>query len=118
MARVPASRNRSGRGRQELLNRPISLNKALVNSPKAARARRVHPLWQRARSHLRELAVVVGWLARFRRCESSASHSGSDSNDDIQALINNCFLGKPVVLDALTLDVLKAAALRSLMAGR
>lgn len=117
MARVPyLSKADLAEADQELLNRPISLNKALVNSPKAARAFSGLGGFIRYGSkldaRLRELAILqVGWLARSPYEWSHHVKIGHDfgvSDDDIQALIDDT-AGKKVALDALTLDVLKAA---------
>jgi alkylhydroperoxidase family enzyme len=117
MARVPyLSKSDLAEADQDLLNRPISLNKALVNSPKAARAfsglggfirygSKLNP-------RLRELAILqVGWLARSPYEWSHHVKIGHDfgcSDDDIQALIDDT-AGQPTTLDALTLTVLRAA---------
>jgi alkylhydroperoxidase family enzyme len=101
---------------QDLLNRPISLFKALVNSPKAARAFSGLGGFIRYGSkldpRLRELAILqVGWLARSPYEWSHHVKIGHDfgvSDADIQALIDDT-AGKPTTLDALSLDVLKAA---------
>jgi len=117
MARVPyLSKEDLAEADQELLNRPISLNKALVNSPKAARAFSGLGGFIRYGSkldpRLRELAILqVGWLARSPYEWSHHVKIGHDfgvSDDDIRALIDDT-AGKQVALDALTLDVLKAA---------
>ena len=101
---------------QDLLKRPITLFKALVNSPKAARA--FHGLGDYIRygstldMRLRELAILqVGWLARAPYEWSHHVKLGLDfgvSEADIQALIDDSD-GKPTTLDALTRDVLHAA---------
>jgi alkylhydroperoxidase family enzyme len=101
---------------QDLLKRPIWLAKALVNSPKAARAffglggyiRHGSKLDPR----LRELAILqVGWLARSPYEWSHHVKLGHDfgvSDDDVQALIDDT-AGKPTSLDAMSKLVLKAA---------
>jgi alkylhydroperoxidase family enzyme len=101
---------------QDLLKRPIWLAKALVNSPKAARAffglggyiRHGSKLDPR----LRELAILqVGWLARSPYEWSHHVKLGHDfgvSDADVQALIDDT-AGKPTELDALSRLVLKAA---------
>jgi alkylhydroperoxidase family enzyme len=101
---------------QDLLKRPITLHKALVNSPNAARA--FHGLGNYIRygskldTRLRELAILqVGWLARS---PYEWSHHVKLSLDfgvteaDIQALIDDS-AGKPTELDTLTRQVLRAA---------
>lgn len=101
---------------QALLNRPIWLAKALVNSPKAARAffglggyiRHGSKLDPR----LRELAILqVGWLARSPYEWSHHVKLGHDfgvTDADVRALIDDTD-GKPTDLDALSKLVLKAA---------
>lgn len=117
MARVPyLDKSNLSEADQDLLNRPISLFKALVNSPKAARAfsglggfirygSRLDP-------RLRELAILqVGWLARSPYEWSHHVKIGHDfgvSDDDIRALIDDT-AGKPTALDDLTRTVLRAA---------
>jgi alkylhydroperoxidase family enzyme len=101
---------------QDLLNRPITLHKALVNSPNAARA--FHGLGHYIRygskldMRLRELAILqVGWLARAPYEWSHHVKLGLEfgvTEADIQALIDDT-AGKPTSLDALTLQVLHAA---------
>jgi alkylhydroperoxidase family enzyme len=117
MARVPyLSKSDLAEADQDLLNRPISLFKALVNSPKAARAFSGLGGYIRYGSkldpRLRELAILqVGWLARSPYEWSHHVKLGHDfgvSDDDIQALIDDT-AGKKTALDALSLMVLKAA---------
>ncbi|HQT78310.1 MAG: carboxymuconolactone decarboxylase [Rhodospirillales bacterium 20-64-7] len=101
---------------QDLLKRPIWLFKALVNSPKAARA--FGGLGQYIRygskldPRLREMAILqVGWLARSPYEWSHHVKLGHDfgvSDADVQALIDDT-AGKPTSLDALTKTVLRAA---------
>ena len=101
---------------RDLLKRPITLFKALVNSPKAARA--FHGLGDYIRygsqldMRLRELAILqVGWLARAPYEWSHHVKLGLDfgvSEADIQALIDDT-AGKPTRLDGLTRLVLRAA---------
>jgi alkylhydroperoxidase family enzyme len=101
---------------QDLLKRPITLFKALVNSPNAARA--FHGLGEYIRygskldMRLRELAILqVGWLARSPYEWSHHVKLGLDfgvTEADIQALIDDT-AGKPTTLDTLTLQVLHAA---------
>ena len=101
---------------KDLLKRPIWLAKALVNSPKAARAffglggyiRHGSKLDPR----LRELAILqVGWLAKSPYEWSHHVKLGHDfgvSDDDVRALIDDTD-GKPTTLDAMTKLVLLAA---------
>ena len=107
---------------RDLLSRPISLFKALVKSPKAARAFSELGGYIRYGSkldpRLRELAILqVGWLARSPYEWSHHVKLGHDfgvSNDDIQALIDDT-AGKPTALDAVSRRVLQAA--REMTAG-
>jgi alkylhydroperoxidase family enzyme len=101
---------------QDLLKRPISLNKALANSPRAARAFSGLGGYIRYGSkldpRLRELAILqVGWLARSPYEWSHHVKLGHDfgvSDDDVQALIDDS-AGKPTGLDALAKLVLRGA---------
>jgi alkylhydroperoxidase family enzyme len=101
---------------QDLLKRPIALHRALVNSPKAARAFGVVGNFIRFGSkldgRLRELAILqVGWLARSPYEWShhvKISHDFGCTDDDIRALIDDT-AGKPTTLDRLTRTVLRAA---------
>jgi alkylhydroperoxidase family enzyme len=117
MARVPYLEPTDlAEGDKDLLKRPIWLAKALVNSPKAARAffglggyiRHGSKLDPR----LREMAILqVGWLARSPYEWSHHVKLGHDfgvSDADVQALIDDT-AGKPTDLDDLTKTVLKAA---------
>ncbi len=117
MARVPyLEQSDLATEDQALLNRPIWLAKALVNSPKAARAffglggyiRHGSKLDPR----LRELAILqVGWLARSPYEWSHHVKLGHDfgvTDADVLALIDDTD-GKPTDLDALSKLVLKAA---------
>jgi len=117
MARVPyLEKSDLAEADQDLLSRPISLFKALVNSPKAARAFSGLGGYIRHGSklnpRLRELAILqVGWLARSPYEWSHHVKIGHDfgvSDTDIQALIDDT-AGKPTQLDALSLNVLQAA---------
>jgi len=101
---------------QDLLKRPISLFKALVNSPKAARAFSGLGGYIRYGSklnpRLRELAILqVGWLARSPYEWSHHVKLGHDfgvTEEDIGALIDDT-AGRPTTLDPLSRTVLKAA---------
>ncbi len=117
MARVPYLEKADlAEADQDLLKRPISLHKALVNSPNAARA--FSGLGQYIRygskldPRLRELAILqVGWLARSPYEWSHHVKIGHDfgvTDTDVQALIDDT-AGKPAALDALALLVLKGA---------
>jgi alkylhydroperoxidase family enzyme len=101
---------------QDLLKRPISLFRALVNSPKAARAFSGVGSYIRYGSkldpRLRELAILqVGWLARSPyewSHDVKVGHEFGVSDDDIHALIDDT-AGKPTDLAPLPRLVLKAA---------
>ncbi len=101
---------------QDLLKRPIWLFKALVNSPKAARAFSGLGGYIRYGSkldpRLRELAILqVGWLARSPYEWSHHVKLGYDfgvTDADVQALIDDT-AGKPTGLSGLDKMVLKAA---------
>jgi alkylhydroperoxidase family enzyme len=117
MARVPyLEKSDLAEADQDLLNRPISLFKALVNSPKAARAFSGLGGFIRHGSkldpRLRELAILqVGWLARSPYEWSHHVKLGHDfgvSDDDIQALIDDT-AGRPTSLDDMSRTVLRAA---------
>jgi alkylhydroperoxidase family enzyme len=100
----------------DLLKRPIALNKALVNSPKAARAFSGLGGYIRYGSkldpRLRELAILqVGWLARSPYEWShhvKLGHEFGVSDADVQGLIDDS-AGRPSGLDPLSKLVLKAA---------
>jgi alkylhydroperoxidase family enzyme len=117
MARVPyLNKPDLAEADQELLNRPISLHRALVNSPKAARAFSSLGGFIRYGSkldaRLRELAILqVGWLARSPYEWSHHVKLGHDfgvTDADIQALIDDT-AGKSTALDDLTKTVLRAS---------
>jgi alkylhydroperoxidase family enzyme len=117
MARVPyLEKSDLAEADQDLLNRPISLFKALVNSPNAARAFSGLGGFIRYGSkldpRLRELAILqVGWLARSPYEWSHHVKLGHDfgvSDSDIQALIDDT-AGRPTSLDDMSRMVLRAA---------
>ncbi|WP_428490951.1 carboxymuconolactone decarboxylase family protein [Rhodopila sp.] len=101
---------------RDLLQRPIALAKALVNSPKAARAFLGLGGYIRHGSkldpRLRELAILqVGWLARSPYEWSHHVKLGHDfgvSDQDVQDLIDDT-AGRPNGLDPLAKLVLLAA---------
>jgi alkylhydroperoxidase family enzyme len=117
MARVPyLDKTDLSAENQDLLKRPISLHRALVNSPAAARAINGLGTFIRYGSQLdprlRELAILqVGWLARSPYEWSHHVKIGQDfgvTDDDIKALIDDA-AGKPVKLDQMAKTVLLAA---------
>ena len=117
MARIPyLDKSDLAEADQDLLKRPISLHRALVNSPNAARAFSGLGTFIRYGSkldaRLRELAILqVGWLARSPYEWSHHVKIGHDfgvTDADVQALIDDT-AGKPTPLDALSLTVIKAA---------
>lgn len=117
MARVPyLDKAALGEADQDLLDRPIALHRALVNSPNAARAfsglGRFIRHGSKLDPRLRELAILqVGWLARSPYEWSHHIKIGHDfgvSDADIQALIDDS-AGRPTGLDPLTKTVLQAA---------
>lgn len=101
---------------RDLLKRPITLHRALVNSTGGARAFQGLGQYIRHGSkldpRLRELAILqVGWLARSPYEWSHHIKIGHDfgvSDDDIKALIADTD-GKPNALDAMAKLVLKGA---------
>ncbi|WP_428486600.1 carboxymuconolactone decarboxylase family protein [Rhodopila sp.] len=117
MARVPyLEQSDLASEDQDLLRRPISLFKALVNSPKAARAFSGLGGYIRYGSkldpRLRELAILqVGWLARSPYEWSHHVKLGYDfgvTDQDIRGLIDDT-AGMSTALDPLSRTVLKAA---------
>jgi alkylhydroperoxidase family enzyme len=123
MARVPyVDKSNLSEADQDLLNRPITLFKALVNSPKAARAVSGVGDFIRYGSkldpRLRELAILqVGWLARSPYEWSHHVKIGYDfgvTDADIEGLIADT-AGRPSALEPLARLVLRAA--REIHAG-
>lgn len=117
MARVPyLEKSDLPPEHQDVLTRPIALNRAMANSPNAARAMGVLATYIRHKSkldtRLRELAILqVGYLARSPYEWSHHVKLGREfgaSDDDIRA-IGEETAGKPTRLDSLTRTVLRAA---------
>ncbi|HRD77802.1 MAG TPA: carboxymuconolactone decarboxylase family protein [Hyphomicrobiaceae bacterium] len=117
MARVPyLEKSDLAAADHDLLARPITLYRALVNSPGGARA--FHGLGHYIRykskldPRLRELAILqVGWLARSPYEWSHHVKLGYDfgvTDDDIKALIADTD-GKPNPLEPLVKTALRAA---------
>ncbi len=109
---------------QDLLKRPIALFKALVNSPKAARAFSGLGGYIRYGSkldpRLRELAILqVGWLARSPYEWSHHVKLGYDfgvTDADVQALIDDT-AGKPTGLDMTAEGAMAAETFAELQAA-
>src|SRR3954449_3473562 len=123
MARVPyLEKSNLCEADQDLLKRPIWLFKALVNSPKAARAFSGLGSYIRYGSkldpRLRELAILqVGWLARSPYEWSHHVKIGLDlgvTDADLRGLMAET-AGQPSELGALERLALKAA--REIYAG-
>src|SRR5436190_19578052 len=101
---------------QDILARPIALNRAMANSPNAAKAMTGLAMYIRHHSkldpRLRELAILqVGYLARSPYEYSHHVKLGREAgvtDDDIRA-INEETAGRPTKLDALSKTVLRAA---------
>jgi alkylhydroperoxidase family enzyme len=101
---------------QDLLDRPINLNRVLVNSPNCRRAGLAIANFIRHTSkldgRLRELAILqVGYLARAAYEWSHHLKIGGNfgvSDDDVRELIKAAE-GRPANFDALTTLVLAAA---------
>ena len=101
---------------QDILARPIALNRAMANSPNAARAFGVPAMYIRHKSkldpRLRELAILqVGYLARSPYEYSHHVKIGREfglTDDDIRA-IGEETAGRATRLDALSKAVLRAA---------
>ena len=117
MARVPyLEKSDLPPEHQDILARPIALNRALANSPNAAKAMTVLAMYIRHHSkldpRLRELAILqVGYLARSAYEYSHHVKLGREAgvtDDDIRA-INDETAGKPTKLDALSKNVHRAA---------
>ena len=117
MARVPyLQKSDLPPEHQDILARPIALNRAMANSPNAAKAMIGLAMYIRHHSkldpRLRELAILqVGWLARSPYEWSHHVKIGREfgvTNDDIRALIAETD-GKSSKLEPLAKLVLKAA---------
>ena len=117
MARVPyLDRSDLPPEHKDVLARPIALNRAMANSPNAARAMGVLAKYIRHDSkldpRLREMAILqVGWLANSPYEWSHHVHLGHEfgvSDDDIRA-IGAETAGRPTKLDDLSKTVLRAA---------
>ena len=117
MARVPyLNQSDLPPEHQELLARPIALNRAMANSPNASRAMSVLAMYIRHKSkldpRLRELAILqVGYLAKQPYEWSHHVKLGREfgvSDDDIRA-IGEETAGRPTKLDDLSKTVLRAA---------
>jgi alkylhydroperoxidase family enzyme len=101
---------------QDLLARPIALNRAMANSPNAARAMNGLAMYIRNKSkldpRLRELAILqVGYLAKSPYEYSHHIKLGREAgvtDDDIRA-IGEETAGRPSELDLLSKTVLRAA---------
>ena len=101
---------------QDILARPIALNRAMANSPNAARAMSVLAMYIRNRSkldpRLRELAILqVGYLAKSPYEYSHHVKIGREfgvTDDDIRA-IGEETAGRPTKLYLLSSTVLRAA---------
>jgi alkylhydroperoxidase family enzyme len=117
MARVPyLNASDLAPEHQDILARPIALNRAMANSPNAARAFGVPAMYIRHQSkldpRLRELAILqVGYLAKSPYEYSHHVKIGREfgvTDDDIRA-IGAETAGRPTRLDALAKTVLRAA---------
>lgn len=101
---------------QDILARPIALNRAMANSPYAARAMNGLAAYIRHQSkldpRLRELAILqVGYLAKSSYEYSHHVKIGREfgvTDDDIRA-IGEETAGRPTKLDVLSKTVLRAA---------
>jgi alkylhydroperoxidase family enzyme len=117
MARVPyLDKSDLSPEYHDILARPIALNRALANSPNAARAMNGLAMYIRHQSkldpRLRELAILqVGYLAKSAYEYSHHVKIGREAgvtDDDIRA-IGEETAGRPTRLDALSKTVLRAA---------
>ena len=101
---------------QDILARPIALNRAMANSPNAARAMTGLAMYIRHKSkldpRLRELAILqVGYLAKSPYEYSHHVKLGREfgvTDDEIRA-IGDETAGRPTKLDTLSKTVLRAA---------
>ena len=101
---------------QDILARPIALNRAMANSPNAVegdeRARHVHPPQQQARSAAARAGDPPGRLSRQSPYEYShhvkLGRESGVTDDDIRA-IGEETAGRPSKLDPLSKTVLRAA---------
>ena len=101
---------------QDILARPIALNRAMANSPEAARAMTVLAMYIRNKSkldpRLRELAILqVGYLAKSAYEYSHHVKIGRDfgvTDDDIRA-VGEETAGRASRLDPLSKAVLRGA---------
>ena len=117
MARVPyLNQSDLPPEHQDLLSRPIALNRAMANSPDAARAMNGLAMYIRHQSkldpRLRELAILqVGYLAKSPYEYSHHVKIGREAgvtDDDIRAIGEESG-GRATKLDALSKAVLRAA---------
>jgi alkylhydroperoxidase family enzyme len=116
MARVPyLDKSDLPPEHHDILARPIALNRAMANSPNAARAMNGLAMYIRNQSkldpRLRELAILqVGYLAKSPYEYSHHVKIGREAgvtDDDIRA-IGEETAGRPTRLDALSKAVLRA----------
>jgi len=117
MARVPyLDKSDLPPEHQDVLSRPIALNRAFANSPNASRAMGTLAGYIRHGSkldtRLREMAILqVGWLAKSPYEWSHHVKLGREfgvSDDDIRAIAEET-AGRPTKLDELSKTVLRAA---------
>ena len=117
MARVPyLDKSDLAPEHQDILARPIALNRAMANSPSAAKAMTGLAMYIRHHSkldpRLRELAILqVGYLARSPYEYSHHVKLGREAgvtDDDIRA-IGEETAGRPSSLDPLSKAVIRAA---------